>query len=174
MTYQELKDRAKELGVEFKGQPAKEELEVLVAEAEEAQAMAAKEAGYEKPTEESKAAVKTEISEVAAKVNARQEALKLSYVKITPLDERMRGLPSETYSVGNGEIGFIKKVVVFNKPSWEPACILQLFAEKSMLIQESATVNGQEIVRNIEVPAFAVVEVPVPAEMQAQLDASKK
>jgi hypothetical protein len=43
-----------------------------------------------------------------------------------------------------------------------------------MLIQESATVNGQEIVRNIEVPAFAVVEVPVPAEIQAQLDASKK
>jgi hypothetical protein len=174
MTYQELKDRAKELGVEFTGQPAKAELETLIAEAEEAKMMAEKAAGYEAPNEESKAAVKAEISSASKKVNARQEAMKMSKVKITPLDERMRSIPSEYYSVGNKNIGFISKVVKFNQPTWEPACILQLLREKTMLIQESSTVNGKEVVRKVLTEAFAIVEVPLTAEEKAELEASKK
>ena len=174
MTYNELKERARELGVDFKGQPAKEELEVMVQEAEEAKMIADKAAGYETPTEESKTAVKAEISAAAAKVNARQEALKMTKVKITPLDERMRSLPSEMFSVGNKQLGFIKKVVKFGKPTWEPNVILELLRSKTMLIQQTETVNGKEVTRKVETEAYAIVELPLTDEEKAQLEASRK
>lgn len=174
MTYQELKEKAKELGVDVSGQPNKAELEVLVQDAEEAKTMAAKEATFEKPNEEAKKAVQSQISDAAKKVNARQAAMLMKKVKITPLDERMRGLPSEYFSVGNKHIGFISKVVRFNKPTWEPECILQLLREKKMIIQESETINGKEVVIKREVEAYAISEVALTPEEKAELAASKK
>ena len=167
MTYTELKDRAKELNVEFKGQIAKEELEALVASAEEELEMQSKAEGYEKP-------IPTVAETAKKKVNARQAAMLMRKVKITPLEERMRGLPSEFYSVGNGSIGFVKKVVRFNVPTWEPQVLLDMLAEKTMLIQEETTVNGKEvtIVRSAE--AYSIVDVPLTAEEKAELAASKK
>lgn len=196
MTYQEKKEKAKELGVEFTGQPSTADLDKWIAEAEgnapevdpleaeekaaeearkaEEAAIAAKEATYEKPTEESKNAVKKQVADASKKVSARQAAMKMTKVKITPLDERMRSIPSEYYSVGNKHIGFISKVVKFNQPTWEPECILQLLREKTMLIQESATVNGKEVVRHKSTEAFAIVELPLTNEEKEQLEASKK
>lgn len=174
MTYQELKEKAKELGVEVTGQPSKAELEVMVQDAEEAKSMADKEAKFEKPTEEAKKAVQSQMSDAAKKVTARQAAMLMKKVKITPLDERMRGLPSEYFSVGNKHIGFITKVVKFNKPTWEPECILQLLREKKMVIQESETVNGKEVVIKRETEAYAITEVPLTPEEKAELAASKK
>ena len=170
MTYEELKQKAKDIGVEFKGQIAREELEALVAAKEEEIIMAAKAASYEKPNEVTKAVV----SEASKKVNARQEALLMKKVKITPLDERLRGIPSEYFSVGNKNIGFISKVVRFNVPTWEPQAILNILGEKQMLIQETATVNGKEVVRKRLTEAYAIVEVPLTAEEEEQLAASKK
>lgn len=174
MTYEELKKKATDLGVEFKGQIAKAELEALIVAKEEEIMMAEKEAQYEKPTEESKAAVKAEVSEASKRVNARQNALLMKKVKITPLDERMRSIPSEYFSVGNKNIGFISKVVKFNVPTWEPQIILDTLREKQMVIQESATVNGKEVVRKKLTEAYAIVEVPLTAEEKEQLEASKK
>lgn len=170
MTYEELKQKAKDIGVEFKGQIARDELEALVAAKEEEIIMAEKAATYEKPNEVTKAVV----SEASKKVNARQEALLMKKVKITPLDERLRGIPSEYFSTGNKHIGFISKVVRFNVPTWEPQAILNILREKQMLIQETATVNGKEVVRKRLTEAYAIVEVPLTAEEEEELAASKK
>jgi len=174
MTYDELKQKATDLGVEFKGQIAKVELEALIAAKEEEIMMAEKEAQYEKPTEESKAAVKAEVSEASKKVNARQNAMLMKKVKITPLDERMRSIPSEYFSVGNRHIGFITKVVRFNEPTWEPQIILDTLREKQMVIQESSTVNGKEVTRKKLTEAYAIMEIPLTAEEKEQLEGSRK
>ena len=102
MTYNEMKERAKELGVDFTGQPSKDDLEKWITEAEaklggidpvtaeeaeakaklaaEEAAMAAKEAKFEKPE-------KPVVAQVSAnKANPLRNAMKM--VKVN-LDEEI-------------------------------------------------------------------------------------
>lgn len=170
LEYKELKAKATELGIEIKGNPKREELEVLVEEAIEAADMAAREASYEKPTEESK----VETAKVVDKVSARRNAMQVKKVIITPLDNRMKGLKSEMYAVGNKHTGMIKKVVRFNTPSLEPQCVLDLLNEKTMLIQESYEVNGKMVNRHVNVPAFNIKELELTAEELAEIEGKTK
>ena len=189
MTYNEMKERAKELGIDFTGQPSKDDLEKWITEAEaklggidpvaaeeaeakaklaaEEAAMAAKEAKFEKPE-------KPVVAQVSAnKANPLRNAMKMVKVKITPLDERMRGIPSEVFSVGNKHTGFIKKVVRFNQPTWEPEATLQMLREKTRIIQETEVVNGKEIVRKKQAEAYSITVLPLTADDKAALAKSK-
>ena len=163
MTYTELKEEAKSLGLEIKGNPKKEELEELIRIAKEEALFAAKEATYEKPV------VTEEAKKAPAKADVRKEAMKMSKVIITPLDERMREMPSEMYSVGNSKAGFIKKVVRFNEPTWEPQIILDMLKEKTALIQQKKVVNGKEIVTKRQAAAFAIQPAELTDEEKAAL-----
>jgi len=156
LEYKELKAKAVELGIEIKGNPKREDLEEEVRVAIENAEMLAKEAKYEKPSEDSKKVVEN----TKSAASTRQSQLQLKKVVITPLDERLKNVPSELVAVGNGKTGFIKKVVKFNTESLEPVAILNLLKERQMLIQESFEKNGKVHTRKRMVPAYNVREMP--------------
>lgn len=146
--------RLEELGVEFKKNISNEELDIMLEEAEiEAKAAAAP------------VAVKKE-GEMSAsdKASARQNALKLVKCVITPLDDKMKQLPSEMYSVGNKNIGFVKKVVRFGTPTLEPQCIIDLLKEKRALLQQTTEINGKPVTKKVLLPAFAIEELKLTEE----------
>lgn len=159
MDYKETREKAVELGIEVKGNPKKDELEQMIADKQEELVIAAKAEGYEKPKEEFVTKAKAVVTEAQSKVNARKNALKMVKCIITPLDERMRDMPSEMYSVGNRSVGFIKKVVRFNEETIEPTIILKHLKEKRMLIQQTKVVNGRQVVSKKSAPAFAIQEL---------------
>lgn len=142
--------KATELGLEFPKNITDSKLADIIEEAE----MLAKEAQFEKPAPKPKEAKKVD------KVSARKEALLMKRVIITPLDERMRTSPSELYSVGNKNIGFIKKVVRFGVETLEPQIILNALKEKRTLIQQTTVINGKPVTRKRQGAAFAIEYLP--------------
>ena len=171
LKYEELKDKARELGLKVAGNMKREELEVVIEEAMAEAEIAAKEATYEKPTAESKAAV----SDSKAKADVRMGALQLRKVIITPLDNRMKDIPSDMFSVGTKATGFIKKVVRFNRETIEPNIILKHLKEKQMLIQETSEVKGKLITKKRSVPAYNIQELEfTKEELEAIANKGKK
>lgn len=165
MERKELIAKAEELGVEFKGNISTIKLEELVEAAE----MAAKEATYDKPEPKPEG--------TTAKVNKgtlRRDALKMIHCIITPLDERQRTLPSEMYSVGNKNLGFIKKVVSFGRPTIEPQIIIQMLKEKRSLIQQTQVVNGIPKTTKREGSAFAIEILPDLTKEEYDIASGKK
>jgi len=159
MDRQEMMARAEELGLEFKKNISNADLEKLIENAEfEAKEKAIKEAESKAGLEVKPSSTKKE--NVIDKKAARREALKLKRVIITPLDERMRTLPSEMYSVGNKNVGFIKKVVRFGVETLEPVIILNHLKEKKALIQQTNMVNGMPVTTKRMAPAFSIQELP--------------
>lgn len=142
--------KATELGLEFPKNISNDKLDELLEEAE----MLAKEAQYEKPE------VKPDAPKKVDKASARKEALRMRRVIITPLDERMRTAPSELYSVGNKNIGFIKKVVRFGIETLEPQIVLDTLKEKKALIQQTTIVNGRPKTTKRQGAAFAIEYLP--------------
>lgn len=155
MSRKEQIAKAEDMGLEFKGNISNDALEELIENAE----MAAKEATFEKPTEESKAVTKKAIGETSGKADARKEALRMIKCVVTPLDERMRDMPSEMFSTGNKQLGFIKKVVRFGVETIEPKVILDTLREKKALIQSKSVVNGKQVVTKRLSPAFSIQEL---------------
>lgn len=153
MTRDELKAKAKELGIEFKGNIKTDDLEDLVEQAE----MEKKAAGYDKPLPKADTESATEGT---TKADMRKSALKMVRCIVTPLDERMRTLPSEMYSTGNRKLGFIKKVVRFNVETLEPQIIIDLLQEKQSLIQQTNMVNGKLETKKTFSDAFNIRILP--------------
>jgi len=149
---EELVEKAKSLDLEFKGNIKTETLRVLVEERE----IELKASAYEKPTEESKKAVK------ATKTNAdiRREALLMKRCIITPLAETSRNLPSEMFSIGSPKLGFIKKVVRFNVETLEPKVIIDHLEEKKTLLQIKSMVDGKPVVTKRLSKAYSVQILP--------------
>jgi len=151
MTRDELKVKAKELDVEYKSNISTDKLEELVEAAE----MAKKEAGYEKPIKK-----KDDEPKRVDKATMRKNAMLMKRCIITPLDERLRGAPSEMYSVGNGSLGFIKKVVQFGVETLEPMVIIEHLRDKQALIQQATVVKGMPKVTKKLGKAFAIEMLP--------------
>lgn len=102
------------------------------------------------------------------KANDRREAHKMIKCIITPLDDKMKTLPSEMYSVGNKNIGFIKKVVRFGRVTIEPKAIVDVIKEKKALIQQTTEINGKPVTRKVMMPAFSIQELEFTAEELAE------
>ncbi len=173
--------RATELGLKFQKNISNEKLDKMIEEAELAKTasnekldkateeaeIAAKAASYDTPKPK-----KEEVGKKKSKIT-RREALLLKPVIITPLDERMRTLPSELYCVGNGHIGTIKKVVRFNVKTLEPVLILDMLREKRALVQQTVTVKGVDHVVKRQGAAFAIEELPALTEEELEELTSK-
>jgi hypothetical protein len=160
MTYNELKDRARELGIEVKGNPAADTLEEQVRVAEEEAAISGKDAKVEK---QETASVPVNGKK---KVMSRQDAMEMIKVKITPLDEAMKGLPSDMFTVANKNIGSITQVVVFNKP----CLVFRIIVDMLRVIQMPVGITGDDgVVRFDLVEAYSVTEVPFTEEEKVQL-----
>ena len=149
--------KAKDMGLEFKGNLSNDDLDELIENAE----LAAKEAQFEKPNEESKKVIK----ETASKAEKVKQLNEMVIATIIPLDERMRDLPSEMYCVGTKN-GFKKQVIKFNKDVLVFRAIVDMLKEKRALIQSKTTVNGKEVVKKVMSSAFAIsTREPTEAEL---------
>jgi len=142
--------KAEDMGLEFPKNISNDKLDEIIEEAE----MLAKEAAYEKPAEKP-----AEVKKVD-KATARKQALLMKRCIITPLDERMRTAPSELYSVGNKNIGFIKKVVRFGVETLEPMIVINNLKEKKALVQQTTVVNGKPKTTKRMGSAFAIEILP--------------
>jgi len=151
MERKELIAKAEDLGLEFPSNISTIKLEEKVEAAE----MAAKEATYDKPASKTEGTVPK-----VDKGSLRREALRMRHCIITPLDERQRTLPSEMYSVGNKNLGFIKKVVTFGRPTLEPQIIIDNLKERKALIQQTQMVKGVPKTTKREGSAFAIEMLP--------------
>jgi hypothetical protein len=160
MTYNELKDAARALGLEVKGNPKVEDLEEMVRVAEEEAAISGKDANVEK--QETVAVPVT----VKKKIMSRQDAMEMIKVKITPLDEAMKGLPSDMFAVANKNIGSVTQVVVFNKPR----LVFRIIVDMLKATQMPISITGDDgIVRFDLVEAYAITEIPFTEEEKVQL-----
>jgi hypothetical protein len=158
MTYTEMKEKATDMGLEFAGNIKKEELEQLIKDAEENEEIEAKMASYELPKEEVK------VDKPAKKVNHRMDAMKLIKCVITPLADSKRNLTHEMFSVGNAQVGFIKKVVSLGVETFEPTIIVKNIKQRKMVVAQKKTVDGKEVIVNKRVPAYNIIEMEITAE----------
>ena len=165
MTREELKAQATELKLDFKDNTPTEKLSQMV---EEALFNKVEKSFGNEPTEAPKVVTAGKVE----KKDPRKEAYLMVRCIITPLDSRMADLPGEIFSVGNGVIGFQKKVVQFNVETLEPAFILETIKEKKML-QQTKTVDskGMPVVTKRLVPAYNIQYLPkfTPAELEVFL-----
>jgi len=102
--------------------------------------------------------------ETPAQINMRkrQEALRLVRIRVTnmnPLKSNMRG---EIYSVGNSQIGFIKKFVPFNCDAGYhvPQIILTHMQNKKFMTHFEVKIGNKKIKKNKLVPELAIEIMP--------------
>ena len=102
--------------------------------------------------------------ETIAQINMkkRQEALRLVRIRVTnmnPLKSNMRG---EIYSVGNSQIGFVKKFVPFNCDAGYhvPQIILTHMKEKKFMTHFEVKIGNKKIKKNKLVPELAIEILP--------------
>jgi len=165
MSYDELKEEAKRLNLDVKGNLKKEELEELVRVAQEEEAIAAK-----NEVVEAAAPVVVKAKPVAKEdaPMTRGEAMQMIQVKVTPLDEALKGLASDMYAVANQYIGTISQVVLFNKPALVFKVLVEHLRATQMPI---GTPSETGAVEWSLVEAFAITEIPLTEEELAGLQA---
>lgn len=175
MERKEIIAKLEELGADYKKNAKTEDLVIVLAEAKEMKELEDAEAKIEAKAAKAEVAETVEVEEGAKKplsatqkAGARQEAHRLIKCIITPLDDKMKTLPSEMYSVGNRNIGFVKKVVRFGVITPEPKIILDTLKEKKALIQQTMEINGKPVTRKVLSPAFAIQELEFTAEELAE------
>ena len=171
MSRAELFAKADELNVTYRKNMSTDDITVLIEEAE----MAKKAEGYVNPieVEEVEEVVKTETKKPAVKGAKPSNVLKpmtpqkskvirganrLVRCIIIPLEESMRSINSEMYSVGTPATGFIKKVVRFNEETIEPMILVNHLRGKKMLLQADTGKGARVKLKRI--PAFNIKVLP--------------
>ncbi|MCF6330294.1 MAG: hypothetical protein L3I99_01945 [Sulfurimonas sp.] len=159
MNEQTLFAKAESLGIKFKKNIKENELLLLIEEAELAPKVNKTEV---KKTEAKKTVTPSAVNIIKPikkqKNNTIKTAKRMVRCIITPLSESMRTMSSEMYAVGNGTVGFIKKVVRFNKETIEPCQIVRHLNSKKMLLQIE---TGEGVNVKLErVPAFNIKILP--------------
>jgi hypothetical protein len=96
------------------------------------------------------------------RVRLRREATKLVRVRVTNMNPLKSALKGEIFSVGNAQIGFIKKFVPFNaEQGWHiPQIILTHIQNKKFLTHYEANIGGKKIKKHRLVPEYAVEILP--------------
>jgi hypothetical protein len=102
--------------------------------------------------------------ETPAQINMkkRQEALRLVRVRVTNMNPLKSNMKGEIYSVGNSQIGFIKKFVPFNaEAGWHvPQIILTHMQEKKFMTHYEVKIGNKKIKKNKLVPELAIEILP--------------
>jgi len=167
MTHKEKIAKAKELGLEFKGNISAEDLDVLLEEAEQEAEILAKAAKYETPKAEVAEKLIKEVAKSSDKASAVKESTRMIKVGVTALSSNMREIPSEMYSFGNTRTGFKKQVIKFDgKPRLYYKNIIDMLREKETLLQVNTTNNkGKNVTIKQMSPAFGITpEIPLTEE----------
>lgn len=165
---EELKAKAAEIGLEYKGNISTADLQFMV---DEAEAKAAEDAvlaeAAKAPVADPETAEKL-IKEAEAskdKASGMRASTEVVKVQITALDPRMREVPSDMYT-HMSKYGTKKQVAnIKGKPQLVNRLIVDCLKEKQTLMQVN-TVNGKgrSITNHQMSPAFVVNEVPLTEE----------
>lgn len=95
---------------------------------------------------------------VKTKGQSIRDSKKLIRCIITPLDETMRSVNSEMYSIGTASTGFVKKVILFNKETLEPMSVIRNLLGRKLLMQTDSATTGKV---KLESPdAFSIKILP--------------
>lgn len=112
------------------------------------------------------------LRETPAQLNMRkrQEALRLVRVRVTNMNPLKGNLKGEIFSVGNSQIGFIKKFVPYNaEAGWHvPQIILTHMQGKKYMTHFEVKVGNKKIKKHRLVPELAIEIMPplTAAELQ--------
>lgn len=102
--------------------------------------------------------------ETTTQVNMRlrQEALKLVRIRVTNMNPLMGNLKGEIVSVGNAQIGFIKKYVPYNaEAGWHvPQIVLNQLQQKKFMTHYEVKVGNKKIKKHRLVPELAIEILP--------------
>lgn len=166
---EELKARAEELGLEFKGNISKKELSELIADAENGVTPELKEAAQAAESINTKlkeVVVETEKPVSAArtvgqiKADARKEANKLVRCIVTAMDKDKADLHGEIISCGNSMTGMIKKFIPFGTEWHVPKIIVDTLISKKMLTTRDRKTPKGIIKENVEIMQYNVQILP--------------
>ena len=112
--------------------------------------------------------------ETAAQITARlnKEATQLVRIRIACMNPLKGAMTAEQFSVGNGRIGFLKKVVPFNvEAGWHvPKMIVDHIRQKKFISHFEVKVNGKKVNKHKLIPEYSVeILDPLTAEEMQEL-----
>jgi hypothetical protein len=92
----------------------------------------------------------------------RQAALRLVRVRVTNMNPLKSGVPGDIFSVGNSEIGFIKKFVPYNCATGYhiPQIILDHLRERQYMTHYDVKIGNKTVTKNKLVPEMAIEVLP--------------
>lgn len=159
----ELKAKAVEIGLEYKGNISTTELQLLVDEKEAELADAAITVKASK-AEVADPETSKEIAKEVDKASGIRTSTQMVKAKVTALDPRMREIPSDMF-IHIGKYGTKKQVVRFGKEQLIYKVIADMLKEKESLQQVKSTGSkGREVTTYQMSPAFMVQEIPLTDE----------
>jgi hypothetical protein len=112
------------------------------------------------------------VRETPAQINMkrRQEALKLVRIRVTNMNPLKGNLKGDIFSVGNSQIGFIKKFVPYNVDAgWHvPQIILTHMQQKKYMTHYEVKIGNKKVKKHRLVPELAIEILPplTAAELQ--------
>lgn len=143
-----LKQQLDERGITYKANASKATLEKLLQNADEAEQTA--------DDNKSLQALK-------------DEALKLVHVIITPNDPLKQQIGHEYFGVGNSVLGTVARIVPFGENWLIENILLQSIKEKQTQVFISRRDSkGDEFVESKIIPAYQVVELPLPTKEEIE------
>ena len=164
MTRDEMKAKAEEMGLEFKGNISNDALAELIGLSDEntedvdlAKLEAEAEAKIA-PTATKKPNDARSIERT--KAEARKEATKLVRAIVTPMDKDKAELAGEIFSCGNSMTGMIKKFIPFGKEWHIPKIIVDTILEKTLWTTRDRRTSKGIVKDDIEIKAYSVNILP--------------
>lgn len=164
MDRKEMIAKAKEMGLEFKGNISNADLQELIEYSVDDTAVEALAEAIEKQAEEVKVEEKKpeveQMTEGQIKAKARKDAHKLVRCIVTTMDKDKSELHGEIFSASNSFTGFVKKYIPFNAEYHIPQILLDTIQEKKMLATRTRKTPKGDVKENIEVPAYSINILP--------------
>lgn len=160
-----LKERAKMMGISFHPSIGVEALKNKIAE----------HVSKNEPEKSVTAPKSNKNMEAAARVEARNRALKLVRCRITCMNPNKREWEGEIFTAGNSAIGTIKKMVPFNTVFHVPQILLNMIDErKCQVFYSEKSANGQTIRKGKLIKEFGVEILPSLTEKELKALAQRQ
>ena len=146
-SYEELKAVAIGLGIEFKGNPKKAELESLIEEHYESQSagdlvkVQEEEEVKETTVKPAVKGLKKNINKVVAK--AKEDAMKTKVVTISSIDKRTSDLETTAYLGFENQYFGLSKLVPLDTPIELEVCLIEIAKTTEILTHVDEIVNGK-------------------------------
>lgn len=161
----ELKERAKELGISIQGNQSAETLKARINEVEKAVKADQKDAEeYQKEILAKTKTTKDKETPGQRKARKRKEATRLVRVQIQCLNPAKKAWPGEVFTVANNFIGAVRKYIPFqnteNGYHIPEAIYRNLLQRKYRTTRKVKSARGIDVKENVMVPEFQIILLP--------------